>query len=216
MNGVHDMGGMDGLGVVDSRDPGPFPKAWEARVFALTLAAGSLGRWTLDESRFRREAQPGERYLSMSYYERWFEALTDLLVVHGVISEVELARGRAEGPSPPLAVTPEQMAAVLSRGGPSQRLVSAPPRFSVGDRVRAANFHPHGHTRLPRYARGHVGMVVRRHGAHVFPDCNAHGEGEQPTALYQIAFEAHTLWGARAQSPGLVHLDLWEPYLEPA
>ena len=38
-----------------------------------------------------------------------------------------------------------------------------PARFAQGQRVRARNQHPAGHTRLPRYVRGHVGTVVRVH-----------------------------------------------------
>jgi Nitrile hydratase beta subunit len=49
------------------------------------------------------------------------------------------------------------------------------PRFAAGDRVRAVLRVQPGHTRLPRYVRGHVGMVVAVHGAHVVPDENAQG-----------------------------------------
>jgi nitrile hydratase len=81
--------------------------------------------------------------------------------------------------------------------------------------VRARNLNPTGHTRLPRYVRGHAGVVTRRHGAHVFPDANAHGGGEQPQPLYQVRFAAADLWGEAGQN-SVVHLDLWESYLEPA
>ena len=33
-------------------------------------------------------------------------------------------------------------------------------RFSPGDRVRTSSHDPAGHTRLPRYARGAVGMAL--------------------------------------------------------
>ncbi len=59
-------------------------------------------------------------------------------------------------------------------------------------------------------------MISRRHGAHVFPDANAHGLGEQPQPLYQVRFEARELWGEAASWRGAVYLDLWESYLEPA
>ena len=55
--------------------------------------------------------------------------------------------------------------------------------------------HPVGHTRLPRYARGRAGVVERVHGAHVLPDANAHGAGEQPQWLYTVRFAARELWG---------------------
>ena len=61
--------------------------------------------------------------------------------------------------------------------------------------MRALNIHPEGHTRLPRYVRGHVGEIVRVHGTHVFPDSNAQGLGEDPHWLYAVSFSASELWG---------------------
>ncbi|MDE2356524.1 MAG: nitrile hydratase subunit beta [Alphaproteobacteria bacterium] len=217
MNGVHDMGGMDGMGPIDARpEAALFHAPWEARVLALTLAAGAQGRWTLDESRFHRESLPATDYLPMPYYGRWFAALTDLLVKQGLISAQELSSGRAD-PAAPRAtpVNAKAMVARLNLGGPAHRPQVRPPRFAVGDKVRARHLNPPGHTRLPRYARGHVGVIARLHGVHVLPDSNAHGRGEDPQPLYQVRFDACELWGDRAQAPSLVHLDLWEPYLEP-
>jgi nitrile hydratase len=219
MNGVHDMGGMAGLGELD---PGPdaalFHAPWEARVLGLTLAAAAWGRWTLDRSRFYREMIPGPHYLSITYYERWFTALAALLVDTGLISEAEARTGRAqpgaEAATPPLVAA--QVGTVLARGAPTARILTAPPRFAVGDSVRARNFHPPGHTRLPRYVRGRRGEISHRHGGHVFPDANAHGRGEQPGALYQVRFAARELWGPDARAADAVYLDLWEDYLEPA
>jgi hypothetical protein len=82
--------------------------------------------------------------------------------------------------------------------------------------VRTRNIHPRGHTRLPRYARGKLGQIERCHGAHVFPDTNAHGLGEQPQPLYTVRFAARELWGDAAEGRQSVSLDLWESYLEPA
>ena len=72
--------------------------------------------------------------------------------------------------------------------------------------------NPIGHTRNPRYIRGHVGEVVLYHGGHVFADASAKGErrGEH---LYTVAFQATDLWGPDAFD-GTVKVDLWEPYLE--
>ena len=104
----------------------------------------------------------------------------------------------------------------MARGGPTDRPLPKPPRYVVGDVVRARNINPTGHTRLPRYARGHVGVISHDHGGHVFPDTNAHGLGEQPQPLYQVRFEAAELWGPDADGRGAVYLDLWETYLDPA
>jgi nitrile hydratase len=61
--------------------------------------------------------------------------------------------------------------------------------------------------------RGKIGTIARHHGAHVFPDANAHSLGEQPQHLYQVRFEAEQLWGESNNSA--VYIDLWESYLEP-
>jgi nitrile hydratase len=219
MNGIHDMGGMAGLGHFDPRSDEPlFHEPWEARVLALTLAAGALGRWTIDKSRFYRESIPGPEYLAISYYERWFTALSALLVDAGLITAAEAQCGRAEigatKMSPPL--TANAVREVLARGGPTHRPPSAPDRFVPGEAVRARNLNPEGHIRLPRYVRGRQGTITRLHGAHVFPDTNAHDEGEHPQSLYQVRFEASELWGPDTDGRGAVYLDLWETYLEPA
>jgi nitrile hydratase len=95
-----------------------------------------------------------------------------------------------------------------------QRLGPA-PRFSVGDRVRARNVHPTGHTRLPRYARGKRGTINQVRGVYVFPDTHAHGLGEQPQPLYTVQFDGRELWGDSSEAREAVHIDLWESYLEP-
>ena len=219
MNGVHDMGGMHGLGPIDPEPDEPlFHAPWEARALALTLAAGAWGRWTLDASRHQRELIPGPDYLRMSYYEKWIAGLEALLIKTGLVTEGELASGE---PAPGVAkanppLTGARTAAMLASGGPTLREIARPPAFSVGDKVRARNINPSGHTRLPRYARGRVGAVSRSHGAHVFPDANAHGLGEQPRPLYQVRFEAAELWGEASGGRGAVYIDLWEDYLEPA
>jgi nitrile hydratase len=75
--------------------------------------------------------------------------------------------------------------------------------------------HPEGHIRLPRYARGKAGVVLRDHGVFVFPDTNAVFQGEQPRHLYSVRFSAQVLWGTQASAKDSVCLDLWESYLEP-
>jgi nitrile hydratase len=216
MNGVHDMGGMQGFGPIAAEANEPvFHERWEARALALTLAVGAWGRWTLDASRFARERIPAADYLRMSYYEKWIAGLTTLLVEAGLVTREEIVSGRsAPGvpkSSPPLKV--ERVAASLANGGPTERTVADEPRFSPGMTVRARNMNPLGHTRLPRYVRGKLCTIARHHGAHVFPDANAHGLGEQPQHLYQVRFEAKELWGESYNSA--VYIDLWESYLEP-
>src|SRR5207253_2853017 len=62
----------------------------------------------------------------------------------------------------------------------------ASPRFTVGERVRARNVHPHGHTRLPRYARDKLGVVERVHAPHGLPDLVAERRAADPMYVYGV------------------------------
>lgn len=219
MNGVHDMGGMQGFGPVEPETGEPvFHEDWERRAFALTLAMAPAGGWNLDMSRHARESLPPAQYLSLSYYGIWLAALEKLMIERGLVSAEEIAAGRAVEPPAKVArvLSAEDVPAALARGTPTCREVGSPASFAVGDEVRARNLNPRGHTRLPRYVRGRLGTVTHIHGCHVFPDTHAHGLGEQPHWLYGVAFSAQELWGPDAAPGDAVNVDLWEPYLEPA
>jgi nitrile hydratase len=95
------------------------------------------------------------------------------------------------------------------------RPANAEPKFRIGDRVRAKNIHPLGHTRLPRYARGHVGVIALNHGAHVFPDSASIDGTENPQFLYTVVFESSELWGSDADPAIRISIDAFEPYLDP-
>lgn len=219
MNGVHDMGGTHGFGpVTPERDEPVFHADWERRVFALDLAMRATGEWDVDAARFARESEPPASYLAKSYYELWLAGLERLLLERGLVSEEELESGRSLMPGRSLArrLGGADVDRDQDRRDSSRREAPHPARFTVGDHVRARNIHPRGHTRLPRYVRGHVGTVARVHGCHVFPDANARRAGEDPQWLYAVAFDAAELWGPDAESPSAVSVDAFEPYLEPA
>jgi len=76
--------------------------------------------------------------------------------------------------------------------------------------------HPAGHTRLPRYVRGHEGVVEAVRDGFVLPDSNAHGKGENPEWVYTVVFQGRDLWGEGADPTLSVSVDAWENYLEPA
>lgn len=181
---------------------------------AVTLPPGS----TIDQFRHQRELIPPAAYLEGSYYEHWYVAIALLLLRAGMATVEELGTGRA---APGRArrddpVRPEDVERLFKTGGNFARPAGTPARFAVGETVRTRNMHPVGHTRLPRFARGKSGVVHLGHGAHVFPDTNAHGKGECPGHLYTVMFSARALWGEDAPSRDTVCLDLWESYLEPA
>jgi nitrile hydratase len=220
MNGVHDMGGMHGFGPVAREADEPlFHAPWEARVLALTIAMAMWGRWNIDNSRHMRELIPGAEYLRMSYYERWLNALLQQIAASRLATPHELASGQLDPQvskqAPPL--TADGVPRLLgSRGRGYVREIASDPRFDLGAHVRVKNNHPTGHTRAPRYVRGKLGEIVRRHDAHVLPDSNAHFQGERPEPLYGVRFGARELWGETANARDAVFVDLWEPYLEPA
>jgi len=220
MNGVHDLGGMHGMGRIPyERNEPAFHAPWEARMLGLLLAMGRWRKWNGDAFRHEIETMPPADYLGVSYYERWIPVLGGLMVKGGLVTPAELASGKpAPGTlkaTPPLTAaqvtTPSSQAAPPPRQAPN---VAA--RFSVGQRVRARNIHPTGHTRLPRYTRGKVGTVERDYGVYTFPDTNAHSLGEKPQHVYSIRFTARDLWGEQASARDTVYVDLWDDYLESA
>jgi nitrile hydratase beta subunit len=219
VNGVHDMGGMDGFGKVEAEPNEPvFHEKWEGRVMAMVRAMGAQGAFNIDMSRFYRESLPPHVYLASSYYKKWFLGLEDMLVAKGYIAADEVKSGHALAAAKPLkrgAFKLDDVERIMVRGK-FGRPATAPAKFKAGDLVRARNIHPATHTRLPRYVRGHLGVIERDHGCQVFPDSAAMEAGENPQWLYTVVFEAAELWGRDADPTVKVSIDAFEPYLEPA
>ena len=202
--------------VVPEPEGDPFHAAWEARAMALTLAMGATGQWNIDMSRAARETLPG--YADLSYFQIWLAALERLLEARGLAQADEIAAGHASRPPLPIARTlqADDVGRVLARGSPTERPATRPARFAVGDRVRTQADRADHHTRLPGYARGHIGTVERVLGMHVYADAHAHGLGEDPQWLYTVVFAASDLWPGEGQPGATVSIDAWEPYLEAA
>jgi len=222
MDGVHDLGGMQGFGPVEREKNEPvFHAAWEAAVLAMQRAGGSRGFFNIDEFRHSIERMAPDHYLRATYYEKWLDGVTRVLVEKGVLDAGELAARQAFFAARPDAPATEALRGPLPARPPARaqwaqdviRDTGATPRFAAGAAVRTREVHPHGHTRLPRYARGKRGVIHRCHGIHVFPDTHAHGQGEQPQPLYSVRFDARELWGESAEPNQAVHIDLWESYL---
>jgi nitrile hydratase len=218
MNGVHDMGGMQGFGPVKPEPNEPvFHSDWEARALALNRAMSYARLWTIDRSRAAIEELPADVYLTRPYYAKWEMRLEQLLIELGLIGADELAAGHALRPGKPLPrkLTAADVAQALTRGSYG-RAPSAPARFKVGEAVRTRKINPPTHTRLPRYARGRCGTIECVRGCHVFPDTVAIGEGENPQWLYTVRFAGRELWGESADPTLTVSIEAWEPYLEAA
>lgn len=218
MNGIHDMGGMHGMGTIQpEKDEPVFHEPWEGRAYAITRAMGGWRKWNLDASRFQRELIPPADYFRMSYYERWIEGLVQLMLKTGLVTPAELESGKPDPESAKQtpALTAEKVAILTANGASARRDVPVAARFHVGQQVRTRNMHPVGHTRLPRYVRAKTGTIERDHGVFLFPDTNALFLGEKPQHVYSVRFAARELWGEQAAPQDSVHVDLWDDYLEP-
>jgi nitrile hydratase beta subunit len=232
VNGIHDMGGMHGFGpIVRERDEPVFHSEWERRMFAIVLAVMGGRCFNVDEFRRAIERMPPGEYLGATYYERWLYAVESLLIEKGVVARTELdvvmaalRAGVLASPvhaqdEPAMGLAEDSAAITETLGGGARALrhdQSYRPRFKAGDTVVARNLNPQGHTRLPRYARGHHGIIRHDWGVFVFPDTHAHGGGTKPQHCYAVEFEGAELWGSDHPQGERVYLDLWEDYLETA
>jgi nitrile hydratase beta subunit len=215
MNGVHDMGGMQDMGPVRrEKDEPVFHAPWERRMFAL-LNAMDL-EWPVIRSQI--DLIPPADYLRVSYYEKWLAALGPLLTKAGMVTQAEIESGNAIGALSKKwhVLSVADVATWISPGSNASAKPTATARFQVGQRVRAKNMNPEGHTRLPRYARGKTGSIARDGGVDVFPDAVAQSLDKKPQHVYSVRFEARELWGSQANMRDSVYADLWEDYLEPA
>jgi nitrile hydratase subunit beta len=219
MNGVHDMGGEQGMGPIQYEKNEPvFHAPWEGRVYAINRTLGAWRKWNLDVSRHGVELLPPADYFRMSYYERWLERLINISIKSGLVTREEVESGKPAPGSPKAKppVTTANVEAVAVIRASARRPEGVAARFLVGQQVRTRNINPIGHTRLPRYARAKSGIVERDHGVFLFPDTNAHFLGEKPQHVYSVRFSARELWGEEAKPQDSVSLDLFDDYLEPA
>ena len=218
MDGVHDMGGMDGFGKVQPEPNEPvFHAPWEGRVLAMQRSMGYAGAWPIDASRFAQERLAPQAYLGASYYQRWALAMERNLIERGYAGADELSSGHALRSGKPLArkLTPDLATQAMTRGS-FYRQAQTPARFKPGDRVRTKNIHPPTHTRLPCYARGRLGVIELVHGCHAFTDTMSIDKGDNPQWLYTVIFDGKELWGPDADPTLKISIDAFEPYLDPA
>jgi nitrile hydratase subunit beta len=206
VDGIHDLGGMQGFGPVGHSAAEPaFQHRWQAVARALMLVVEGTVEASGGEFRHSIERMEPGHYLTSSYYEHWLTAAATLAVEHGLVTRADLEE-RAGGRFPlsgPVLAPP-----IIDPGeGVGE------PRFQVGDRVLVREWHPPGHTRCPRYIRGKAGVVVRVDGTHSLPDVEAHCAARRYEPTYSVRFDAADLWhdGQRGVA---VHVDLWDSYLE--
>jgi nitrile hydratase beta subunit len=202
VDGVHDMGGRQGFGVVRyTLDARPFHATWEVRVNSLYAFAVRRGLINMDEYRHAIERMEPRHYITASYYERSLTGLATLLVDKGIISREELEQ-RAQGHFP-----------LARRSAAGRSNAPERERFAAGDRVRVKADHVPGHVRMPGYIRGKTGVVVSESPAYPFPDAHAHGVQAHDEPTYDVRFRAEDLWPGSADA-ALVHVAVFQSYLE--
>jgi nitrile hydratase len=216
MDGIHDLGGMEGFGAIsvkggdaEFRDL----EVWEKRMWGLArnnLAPGI----TIDWFRHCIERMVPSDYLDYEYFNKWCTNYLVMMLDNGTITMDDIGRGHVDAPnSPAAAKTLEEVLNITRNSARSFRTEPrTEPAFVVGQQVTTRRLMPGHHTRLPRYARGARGRVTAHHGAHLLPDKGVHGfdSGEH---LYTVVFAASELWGDEADHRDEVSLDLWESYL---
>ena len=226
MDGIHDLGGKQGFGHVETNESGPaLPEHWQGFVFALVQQLYRLQvSENVDHFRHSVERISPAAYLSDGYYGRWLGAAETMLVEKGLITQQELDQAVAQlGSAHPAAARPSPAPDQFpprdedeERPRTGERDVREVPKFQVGTQVRTQRHGKIGHTRLPAYARDVVGTVVSHHNAWIYPDTHAHGQGEAPEHLYTVKFLAEDLFGENCEAGTEVCIDLFEPYLDPA
>ena len=210
VNGVHDLGGTDGLGpvVVEENEP-VWHAEWEKAAFGMFPFPFAAGFFGVDQFRYGIEQMHPAEYLASRYYEHWLHTAEHYTTAAGAIDPAEIERRTAyylEHPDEPLPDTknPELLAfvdAAVKNGVDPRRESDAAAKYAVGDRVRVTDDSPLGHTRKARYIRGKTGEVVLAHGTFVYPDSAGNGHGDDPQHVYTIRFDAAHLWGAGIGDP---------------
>lgn len=218
MNGVHDMGGMHGMGPIGHDPDEPiFHHEWEGRAWALFRATSPYGRGIWRNFRFELEQIPAAEYLRMPYYERWFTVLVNRLLRSGYVTQQELTTGRADPSVPRPQMPPAPAPTPGAIPGASRLDLAVRPRYRKGQHVLGRNTNPEGHTRLPRYVRGKRGVITHDHGVWALQDTDVAGERlGGPQHVYTVRFPARELWGPQAPPRDSVYVDLWEDHLERA
>ncbi len=144
MNGVHDLGGTDGLGPVEVPEKEPVFRAdWERAAFAMFSMPFRAGFFGVDMFRYGIEQIPPAVYLNSPYYEHWLHTAEHWGLEKGVLDADEIDKRAAyylENPDAPLPERedPDLLAfvdAAVKSGVPAGRPSDNVAKFAVGDTV---------------------------------------------------------------------------------
>lgn len=161
MDGIHDLGGVEGLGPVpiengdqEFRDL----EAWEKRVFALVWFPIEPGT-AIDWFRHGIERMVPADYLSFGYFNKWCANAFMQMIDNGTITMEDVKHGYVENPVPPPSPmsVDEALEEVAASDFSFELETSNLPAFSVGNAVMAKRQIMASHIRLPRYVRGACG-----------------------------------------------------------
>lgn len=229
MDGIHDLGGIEGFGPVRwqaDQDGEAFHGEWQARAAAMCIY--TFGVWkreqsgcSLDWFRHVRERMDPIDYLARPYFDQWTQTLMAIMIDDGIASLEEFTAapsGRLPAAKDRPEVAPAKwQARSYSGDGPGNTPENSEtkPAFAPGDRVRAKSSAGARHTRLPAFVRGRTGVVEEHHGAQIFADANARGDHRREH-LYTVGFAAADLWPEVENPRDRVFVDLWESHFEPA
>ena len=217
MDGIHDLGGKQGYGMVDVDEEYGFHHDWEGREWGIAQCARTPGI-TIDWWRHCRELIMPVDYLNRPYFDSWAQTDFSTYIEAGWMTLAEIKAGKSllerdDYPDPPAA---QSLAEVLQDDHDHafrfDAEIDAEPAFEIGQPVHTARYGHAGHCRLPQYARDRRGTIHAHHGAHVFPDRSAEGV-EIHQHLYTVMFMASELWAEAEDAQDKVYLDLWESYL---
>ena len=227
MNSLHDVGGIDGFGPVAWEKNEPvFHEPWEAHMRAVdALMTKKLRAYCVDETRHRIERINPVYYLGSSYYQIWLLRMESLLMEKGYVTEEEVqAKMRDITPEPPPSPLEPYRHIMPSIASPQRRTViphsgsankeDAIPQYAVGDVVRVKDGAPLGHTRVPRYVRGKVGVITNLHGNFILPDQRVADGSMLYQPVYRVCFAAQQVWGDDAAPKDKLYLEMWEDYIE--
>ena len=221
MNGIHDIGGMQGFGRIEQEVDEPvFHEEWERRTFGTMLLFLATGIARIPELRYSVERLHAQCYLETPYFRTWIHSVEEALNSRGFTQIEDLLPHSAPVGSakPPIEHGPPLprnfVMTALTAGVPSRVESQVAPRFAPGDKVTAKNIHPAGHTRLPRYVRGKKGEIARLHGSFALDDRIAHHLSPDPEQVYSVRFSARELWGPSAPEKDALYIDLWESHLD--
>lgn len=228
MNGIHDVGGMDGFGPIEREENEPvFRESWEGRMRGIhTIVSKKHRIYNTDEGRYGVERVDPVFFLGASYNQIWLLRTEKLLIEKGVLTEQEIEERMSSlfpkrytshlqqhrDLAPPIRSKQRKMV-LPHTSGPSQA-GDARPKYGPGTIVKVRVSSPLGHTRVPRYVRGRQGVIVNIHGSFPVPDIKVHEGATVYQPVYLVCFEARELWGEDASPKDKLYIEMWEDYLE--